>query len=451
MDHLKVWVLVFMGLFALSGCLTNVVGEKREPMLSGKDGSIPMSKVERMLESFADREVVLVSDACDAIERDCCKTAAERSLTRRLKSMNAVAVYDIVTSPNSLSHLVDLYVMINLQYLVWIKEDQALRFFGEKGRAHAASALGEAKEEISKIAEQAMKPENRARLDEKIVKWRQHSPEVKFVSMVRFGSLPDDSGKSPLEALSSLFEVLNPLDETSQTVEDAKKMAERMFYFGKRLPELVSWQTETAIDETLSDAEMGRLLEAISLTSASIDRISKTVETVPAVIAGERKEILAAWDAREAKLDATVKEVRGTVTEAKEVAVAANELAKSVELILKEVAKMGEASKNASPGEPSRPFNITEYSAAAVEMTKLAKEIKDTIDASHLLMESPVWQKRQEEINRLTDEAAGHAGRHGKEWVDHLVVRLTELLFVFFGLMLSYRWTSLRLRRRAAR
>ena len=447
MGYRRLGLLGLFGGFALSGCLGNLMGNGGEPVLAGKTGSITISHLDRLLESFADREVALLATAADAIARDCCKTTAERSLARRMKSMNAMAVYDIVTTPNPLTHLVDLYVLINLQHLVWIEEDQALRIFGEKGKEHASAALGRAKEEMSRLADQAMKDEHRAALDQKIRQWRRENPQVRFVAMIRFENLTEVAGQSALETIGSFFDILNPLDDAAQQVEDARMMAERVFFFGKRFPQLMSWQSETALDELLAGPEVSRLLEGAGQTAASIDRVSKAIETVPAAVAAERQEMLAAWDAREAKLDSSVREIRGTFAEGKEFAAAATELSKSVALVLREVEKLGEPSRNPAPGPPGKPFDIAEYSAAAAEMSKLARELRTTLEAGQSLVDSPAWQKRQEDLHRASDDAAENAERHGNAWVDHLSIRAAEILFLFFALLLLTRWMTRRLQK----
>jgi hypothetical protein len=453
MNKRPLWALGILSFLPLMGCLGNLFGGNREPMVEGKNGSIALSKLERYVDNFADREVVIVSEAADAIERDCCTTATQRSLAHRLKTLNAAAIYDIVTSPNPLGHIVDLYVMINLQALVWMDEGLALKLFGERGRAHAAAALEATRREISRIADLAIKPDRKADLDKKILEWRRKNPEARFVSMVRFGNLPDASGMSPLEALGSLFDVLNPLDETAQKVENTEKMAERVFFYAKRLPQMATWQAETALAETMASPEISRLTEGVSQTSGSVERVTKVVEILPQTIATERKEILAAWDAREGKLGSTVKEIHSTVSEAKDLAgkiteatvagkslaAEANELAKTVDLVLKDLAKLNESAKNAPPGEPGKPFNISEYAAAAVEFTQLVREVNLAIRESHTLLESPVWQRRQEDVNQLTQQAVGHAGARGKEWVDHLMLRVGQVLVVFFVLLVLYR------------
>src|SRR5688572_29611408 len=134
----------------LAGCITRLLGGGGEPMLAGDKEAISLSKLERIILNFADRDVALVSDACEAIKRE---TAApeERRRAQHFKLANGTAVYDIVTSPNSLGHLVDLYVLIHLQHLVLVDEGNAVRLFGEKGAARLVAVLDQARSEIDHL------------------------------------------------------------------------------------------------------------------------------------------------------------------------------------------------------------------------------------------------------------------------------------------------------------
>src|SRR5687767_15631214 len=109
-------LLMILCCLPLAGCITRRFGGGGEPMLAGDKEQIPLSKLERIIFNFADRDVTLISDACEAIKREPA-TPEERRRAQHFKLANGTAVYDIVTSPNSLGHLVDLYVMIHLQHL----------------------------------------------------------------------------------------------------------------------------------------------------------------------------------------------------------------------------------------------------------------------------------------------------------------------------------------------
>jgi methyl-accepting chemotaxis protein len=385
--------------------------------------------------------------------QDAGRNSAVRSLALRTKSRNALAVYDIVTTPGVLARLIDLYVMVRLHELVWFQEGKARQLFGEKGSQAIQVAYNEVGRELSEIADLAMKAEARESLDRQILEWRKRNPETVLVSTVRFADLPDPTGKSILNPINSLFSVLNPLEEANQTVADTARMADRMFYFTKRFSTLVSWQAESAIEDTLAQPEVSRILGDVDQTSGSIDRISKEIVRLPETVANERKEILAAWDAREGKINSTVREVRSTVTEAKDfagnateaasagkaLAAEVNEVVKSLDQWFKNMDKASEASRNNPPPPPSRPFDITEYTAAATEATKLVGQINQTIKESQNLLGSPAWDRRQEDVSRLASQTLIQAGERGKEWINYLTLRIIGILVAFFVLLYLYR------------
>jgi len=352
---------------------------------------------------------------------------------------NATAVYDIVTGPNSLGHLVDLYVIIHLQHLVLIDEGSAGRLYGEKGAAHLATALSEVRGEIDRLAELAMKADRKARLDQLIQDWRKHNPDVELVSGIRFGSLPTLSGKSLLEIIPSFFDVLNPMDDASHSVDESRLLAERAFYFAKRLPRLLDWQTDSALDDLLVKPEAHQVLKEVAQAGASIDRVSRIIERVPDLVAAERRELLAAWDARQKEAGSTLREIRATFSEGKDLAAEVNTAGKSLELTFDALDRIVNPANDGTSLERSKPFDIGDYSVAATEIAKMARDANSLVNDGNSLLTSPAWSKRQEEVSRLASDAVGHAERGSRRVVDHLAWRMVQVLVVFFGLLLLYR------------
>jgi hypothetical protein len=412
----------------LAGCITRLLGGGGEPMLAGDKESIPLSKLERIILNFADRDVTLISDACEAIKREGA-TPEERRRAQHFKLANGTAVYDIVTSPNSLAHLVDLYVMIHLQHLVLIDEGNGGRLFGEKGAARLTTALEQVRGEIDQVARLAMKSKRKAQLDTMIQDWRKRNPKVEFVSGIRFGNLPELSGKTILEVIPSFFDVINPMDDTSRSVEETKQLAERAFYFSKRLPKLLHWQTDSALEDILAKPDLGQVLKDVTQTSGSIDRVSRIVERVPELVAAERKEFLAAWDARQEELRGTLAEVRG--------------VGQAFERTFDALNRLVEPAREAARAEASRPFDITEYTAAAAEIATMAR------DANTLLV-SPAWTERREDASRLANETLGRAELGSRRTLNLLALRMVQVLVVFFVLLALYRIVMQQIRNPAA-
>lgn len=431
-------LLLILCCLPLAGCITRLLGGGGEPTVAGEKGSIPLAKLERIIFTFADRDVTLIADACESIKRETA-TPEERRHAQHFKLANGTAVYDIVTSTNSLGHLVDLYVMIHLQHLFMVGEGHAGKFFGEKGAARLGTALEQAKDEIDGLAELAMKHERKAQLDAMILDWRKRNPDVEFVTGIRFGNLSEVSGKSILSVIPSFFDVLNPLDDTSRSVEEARHLAERAFYFSKRLPKLLDWQADSGIDDALAKPDLHQVLKDFTQTSGSIDRVSKVIERVPDLVATERKEILAAWDARQKEAHSTLKEIRSTLAEGKEFAVQARDAGKAFELTFDALHRVVEPAREGPPAEASKPFDIAEYTAAATEIAKMARDANSLVNDAQTLLVSPAWTKRQEDVSRLASETLARAELGSRNVVDHLAWRMLQILIAFFSLLLLYR------------
>jgi hypothetical protein len=411
----------------LGGCITHLLGLGGEPSVEGEKGSTPLAKLERIVFNFADRDVTLVSDVCDAIKREAPTVQVQRS-AQSFKVANGTAVYDIVTSPNSLGHLVDLYVMIHLQHLALVDEGNGDRLFGEKGAAHLTEALGQLRNEIDRLVELTVKSKRKEELNRLVERWRRSNPDIESVSGIRFGHIPELSGKSILEAIPSLFDVVNPMDEASRSVDESRQLAERAFFFSKRLPKLLDWQADSALDDLMTHPEVQQILKDVTQTSGSVDRVRKVLERVPDLVATERKEFLAAWDARQGEAVSTLKELRMTLGEGREFAAQVSNAGQSFERTFDALNRIVEPARERSLAEGSKPFDINEYTTAATEIAMMSRAADALMVDGQSLLASPAWGKRQEELKELASAT-----------IDHLVWRMTQVLLAFFGLLILYK------------
>jgi hypothetical protein len=399
-------LLCFLGGMAQAGCIGKWLGGS-EPRVEGAEGEVPLAKVERMLDSFAERQVTLIADACESIKREA-RDPGMRRRAQHLKLSNGSAVYDVVTQPSALGRLADLYVLVELEYLVWVQEGWAVQNFGKEGGARLVAAGQEARHGMSGIANLALKPDRRTRLDALIRRWRVRNPDVEFITGIRFGALPEVVEKTFLESTSSFFDVINPLDDTSASVERARVLADRAFFYSKRFLKLTDWQFEASLEDTLARPEVQGLLADVDRAVASTDRISRTVQNLPEQVSKEREAILAAWDARSKELIGPVREVRSTIVEARDLAVQATEAGKAFEKTFRALHDVVGKSEPQPAAPPSRPFDIREYTAAAAEVREAAK------NADGLLVTS-------------------------EGFVDYLVWRVVAVIGLFFGVLLVYR------------
>jgi hypothetical protein len=417
---MHVGTLKSCGLFALSillaagqlGCVTRLLGIGGEPQVEGSRGKVPLARVERLIDSFADRQVTLIADACEAVKREM-PEAAQRRRLHHMKLANGTAVYDIITHPNPLARLADLYILVELEYLVWADEGRAYRQFGQFGKDRLVAALEEIRRDMSRLADLAMKPERRQRLDGLIRRWRERNPDVQFIAGIRFGALPEAGGKSILESASSFFDVINPMDDTSQTVEKSRALAERAFHYSRRLPRLIDWQAEAAFDDTMAKPEVQAVLQQTDRIGASVDRISRTFQELPDRVAAERREILAAWDARNREVLGSAREIHATVVDARGLAVEATQTAKAFEGAFRELNAVLGDRRHDPEAPPSRPFDIREVTEAAAQLRELAREGSGVVSGT-------------------------------KSLVDYVIIRIAMLAVLFVVLLLGYRLVVVR-------
>src|SRR3954468_11053670 len=151
---------------------------------SAKAGQLSVADLDQLTYVYADRYMSLVSSACDQIAQDN-PSPEERLTAQRVKLINCSSIYDIATSPDAFSRLLDLTLVVTLQAQVWIDDGRAYRQFGDRA-AYLEKALRQARREVWNIAAQALTPDQIEGFDRLILRWRRDNPDVQFVSYVRF-------------------------------------------------------------------------------------------------------------------------------------------------------------------------------------------------------------------------------------------------------------------------
>jgi hypothetical protein len=242
-------MVLLLALAVQGGCVGRLFGG--EPHVVGAKGKIAISQLEPLVDGFAEREVTMIADVCEAIKRET-TVPDERRLAHRVKLYNATAVYDVVTQPDPLSRLANLYLLVELAHLVWVEEELAVKRFGERGRTRLAPALEEIRNEMSILADLAMKPDVRRQFDELIREWRRRNPDVEFIAGIRFGALLEESRKTIFQSATSVFGIIDPMVSTTESVEGARLLGDRAFYYSKRLLKLADWQAEAAVENVLN-------------------------------------------------------------------------------------------------------------------------------------------------------------------------------------------------------
>ena len=425
-------VLAACHLFFACGILggTDVGQRTAEGGAAGR--TVSVDELDQITKNFADRYVLFLSNACDDIKRSAA-SAEQRQNAHRLKLTGATAVFDIATGPDPVKQLVDMAILVDLHHVVWVEEGQADRFFGVESGARLSSSLRATKEEIWGLCGRVMTPEQIEALKQAIQEWRGHHPDVEWVSDVRFDVVAGGQG---VTLIGGKLGTLTPASgSVTDSIGNARLLAQRAFYSLKRMPILLDWQVEAALENAMSAPQAHQLAQGLT----------RTLESATALLARLEKTLGPSLVGASEALDPRLVEIHGIVTDGKELATAARETALAVNQVLETALKLREPTAPLeAQEEASRPFDINEYTAAAAGFATAAREASGLIENAGRLVESHAGSRVQEMVDGYTRSVA----REGRAMTDLVALRAAQLIVLLFVALSLYTGLVSALRRR---
>jgi hypothetical protein len=361
----------------------------------------------------------------------------------RLDSQNwmlsqATAAYTIASGPSPVVNVVDLVVLATLSRMV-IDDEWVGERFGER-----AAALRDVYRRLEPIALQladgAIPPDQIAALQRAIVEWRAQNPHVTAISYVHFRDVASSIGRPTgggSDSFSGLFNMLgldpfSSLDPAVREITQSRELAERTIYYAQRVPNLLDMQVERLSFEFATMPETKHLLADADSISGAASIAGRVIGEFPGVLAGEREAAIRQFmDAinvetmklRQLSIDVRAALEAGTAT--------SNSLNTTIRSFDQMVAGFEKPAPAGGPVQsPGRPFDITEYTAAAAEITRAAGELQQLIaGVDH---GSPDLVR-----------AADHATATLRDLVDHAYWRVVQLIGLLLlgglGVALAYR------------
>ena len=391
---------------------------------------IDSEELNQLTNAFADRYRTLMEDAISEIITGNAD-ARQRALANRFLVESTTSAYDIATSGEPFSQVLDLTIMITLTSQVWIDNDRASREFGEARGQILIDALRQAREEAWTIAARVLLPDQLSALDFMIASWRRDNADVQDVSFVRFDDFADSRGSALIAEAKEGGGLVAPLNQAVDEAVEYRKVLERIFFLAKRAPTLINWQTQSVIDQVLSKEETLNALENLDTVTASVDALGATVQQlatdVPNIIQHEREAIFAELDRRQEDIDGalanvktiaeeariatdnvqktldgvapTLKEVQTTLDAAQPTLAAVERLAATSERLLGKVAEI-----SGPPDPNAKPFDIAEYRGALADATATLVEANKALDRGESLAGSPAIKGIIQEVTHATEE-----------------------------------------------
>jgi len=316
--------------------------------------------------------------------------------------------------------------------------------FGERS-AVLERALEHGRAVARALVEQVLAPEQLAVLDALMRDWRRDNPDMVRMASVRFSNFAIGRGKSSTAEVLAARGWFANVGTAGRSVDEARLLAERMFYMLKRQPTLLRWELEAAKDEFFATPDAATYL-------GDVHRLTGMAERLPADVAAERQAILAAVDARLAAVDSTLANVESVIAEADALAATVGRTAESINGVVKSVDGMlhryGEASSTSPSATPARPFDVREYTEGVKELAVALDNMNQVLKSTDALLGSAEWGRRIGEVNRSADARMRVAAEQGQVVVSAGFRQLWITIAAVFATLVLYRVVGAYLPRR---
>ena len=397
------------------------------------DQTITEKQLDQLSNAFADRYFTLMLAASERIMRDN-PDLQQRRIMNGLRLLGVSSMYDIATSPDTVTQLIDQLVVVTLQNYFWVDSGRSQAIWGDRAQ-YLVQNLRRAREDIWSIGARVFTREQLDELDLLISNWWSTNGGTEFVAYVRFSDVAAGRGSDLIEEVKSGGGLLEPLDRATEQVAQANFALERSFFWAKRVPLFAGWNIQAITYDFLVLPESQRLLK-------NINAVSDTTAALPELLAskGEMgKELLTQYRDSIVATGALLDKVAPLTTNTQAILRESDTAMKSVTEALRIVQAMQQASAAANAGAPpAKPVDVKEYESLLqevhrnlVEANKLLSTTTDLTDRKQLSERlqpiEALIQMRIREVQGATDEVAGRL-----VWrVAMLVAGVLAALFAF--------------------
>lgn len=369
--------------------------------------------------SYTDLYADVISEVLDVTYLDPAFDANTRLIAQGAKLNMVENALQIASGPNPIVSMLDMTVMVGLQRRTWDSHWRG-RLFDDEIDQRVAAALNRLDEEIWTIVAQALEEEQQAALRELIEQMCETYSDQRYVSGIRASEFAQERQKTFVSvkgggSLLTLF-ALDPLANLSpatREIVESRLLAERVFFFGARLPELMRGQARVLGLEYAAMPESQQILQRVDETVASTERAVDLMERLPDRVAEEREaaidqvfdRLAAERNAVFDRLESDEERLRGMLGELRAAIEAGSALSESIQPALVQGRELAEAIavvKQPNPG--SRPLDLRELESATVAATEAVRELNAALGSAQQLLADEAWLERETQLRQATSE-----------------------------------------------
>jgi len=281
--RVKTGAIALLSALLIAGCASG--SGKTKPGEAARilrDQRITRAQLEEASNAFADRYFTLMLSASERVIRGN-KDIQQCRIMNGLRLLGVSSMYDISTSPDTVTQLVDQLVVVTLQNYFWVDSGRAQAIWGERAQ-FLVENLRRAREDIWTIAGRVFTDSQLEDLDLSIATWWSRRGGTEFVSYVRFSEMASVKGEALIERVRDGGGLLEPLDRATEQVENANLALNRSFFWAKRLPLFANWQVEALWYDMLVMPDTQRMLASVETMSQAIAIVPERMKMVNATV-----------------------------------------------------------------------------------------------------------------------------------------------------------------------
>ena len=277
-----------------------------------------LEQVQAEVEAFADRYVISVAQGTDRVARE---NPEFRQALHAVKLSVGSGAYTIASGPNPVVSMLDLLVQATLVRNS-IEKNLAQRLPEEAGQ-QLLSVFARLEQEAWALGARVLSDQELADLRVLIDTWIQENPDQVYVAGIRFADFSRLRPREGTSLPSSIFGLLHidpfaSIDPAAREIGEARELADRMFYYLQRMPQLVKWQSEGLYYELAGASETQQVLSNMERFTEATTTMSGAILELPAEIRAQLEQSETTVQNLVEQIDSSLSEARATVAEIEE-------------------------------------------------------------------------------------------------------------------------------------
>jgi hypothetical protein len=254
----------------------------------GRDAStvaIDPRQVQAANMSFADRYLAAMADEYDRVTL-AAKTPDATVLAQRLKILAGTGAMGNAVDPNPVVGLMDMALMVTLTRQIaedgWVGET-----FSPATADAMVATLKVQEADVWRIAGTYLTSAQVEELRQLAAQWRQKHPGQRYIAGARLADFAEAKRPAvvggPADPVAQVagsalglvsLDPFHGLDPALKEVEESRVLAERLFFYMRHAPILMTWQADSLFDQMLAQPQMVQLFADTTTVAGSTTRFS---------------------------------------------------------------------------------------------------------------------------------------------------------------------------------